>query len=299
MEKGLKIENDRVSALILDGLVTAGAKYTGNLPISGKILKNSFGRLVKDAENWEFIPVLKSFKVYENVAAGTALKVYKNHNYGINDTFYQGAVQFTVTAIDVTQDDYDVFTVASITATAEDILVMEENPATVYANSMDIVAVAEEVNFGDKIEAFIYPIANQVFDRYYLPFFLGDLADAIQIGSVMILPVNTDTVPGRYKELSGMLFQSGTDAPTAIIFVNELGAIPTYSYDSAGKYQIDSVGLFTLDKTFCMISNRQEVLISMFPKTEDYIQISSEVANTGVLTDGKLGYTSFLIRVYD
>ena len=66
------------------------------------------------------------------------------------------------------------------------------------------------------------------------------------IASLVPAPTNT------YKSYVAVLTQTGTNAPTASVKINEIGNI-TYSYGTAGEYTINSSGLFTNNKTVIFI----------------------------------------------
>jgi hypothetical protein len=51
-----------------------------------------------------------------------------------------------------------------------------------------------------------------------------------------------------YKVYSALITQTGVTAPTAIVLENTLGTI-NFSYFGLGAYYIDSLNLFTTDKT--------------------------------------------------
>jgi len=106
-----------------------------------------------------------------------------------------------------------------------------------------------------------------------------------------------------YLVYRALLNQSGTNAPTAIVLENTLGETPTFGYDAAGVYTLNTVGnVFTTDKTF--------VLVKTTPNADPFFvfyaglggenQLLLGVMNifSGVATDGELLNTSIQIIVY-
>jgi hypothetical protein len=57
-----------------------------------------------------------------------------------------------------------------------------------------------------------------------------------------------------YQVISGLISQSGTNAPTLIILENTTGVTPTTSFIDTDVYGINATGLFTEDQTWCMIA---------------------------------------------
>jgi|688.fasta_scaffold502422_3 hypothetical protein len=105
-----------------------------------------------------------------------------------------------------------------------------------------------------------------------------------------------------YLKYIANLSQSGGIAPTAVILENTLGEIPTYSYSSAGNYNINfSVVSLDTSRTYIVISPKvltadgSSVFINgMSPSTIEIITLDS--TNTGA--DGILENTTIEIRVY-
>ena len=56
----------------------------------------------------------KAGKVYEAIIAGLVPKLYKHHSFGIGDNFFDGAQVRVITAIDTTNDNYDIITVDGV-----------------------------------------------------------------------------------------------------------------------------------------------------------------------------------------
>jgi len=66
-------------------------------------------------------------------------------------------------------------------------------------------------------------------------------------------PSSAYVSPGP-KVYRALLTQSGTNAPVATVLENTLGTI-TFGYDDVGSYSINSVSLFTSNKTIISIGN--------------------------------------------
>ena len=280
------------------------AKYVGVLPHNDIVRKGSLGKLVKGTEDYEFIPILKSFKVYENISSGTALKVYPKHNMGVSDTFYDASGQNTITAIDTdTSELYHIFTVTSMSATAGDVLVQEETPETDYAAMGNIVMVAEDKYFGKDTATFVDTITNVAVNRYNLPFYLGELSAPIQLSTIQILPYNLLTVPAvadkTYKEYVGVATQTTTGAPVVTVLKNDLSAAIVYTRTGTGEYLGTLADAFTPSKTVLEISNNfldAQAGIAWVDKNSFTI---STWEHDGTVTDGLLVATAIKIRVYN
>lgn len=96
---------------------------------------------------------------------------------------------------------------------------------------------------------------------------------------------------------TGLISQSSTSDPTVIILENTTGATPTYSRIDVGVYGINATGLFTLDKTFCLI-NSGDNNYAIFRNSADQIRITT-ADGAGSATDGLLDKTEFEIRIYE
>lgn len=101
-----------------------------------------------------------------------------------------------------------------------------------------------------------------------------------------------------YKVYTALLDQSSTSAPTAIVLMNTLGATPTFSYDSTGNYSITATGIFTLNKTTCILSQYSGALISCDILSANSISITTEALVSGLAQNGILYKTMIEIRVY-
>lgn len=104
-----------------------------------------------------------------------------------------------------------------------------------------------------------------------------------------------------YKVYTALLTQVGTNPPTATVLENTIGTI-TFSYDSIGNYNINSSGLFTLNKTtvFTGMNVKNDLgIIGFAHETINTIPIVT--VNTNLLTTGQNGllYNAPIeIRVY-
>jgi hypothetical protein len=103
-----------------------------------------------------------------------------------------------------------------------------------------------------------------------------------------------------YKVYTALLSQSGTSAPTAIVLENTLGTI-TFTYTGIGQYQINSAGLFTLDKTLLFIQGSSDGDINSAYILDKLYYNTSSIINciTSGVTNGMLNKTSIEIRVYN
>ncbi len=113
-----------------------------------------------------------------------------------------------------------------------------------------------------------------------------------------------------YKVYAVLLTQTGTANPVVTIVENTLGVI-TINRDSVGRYSVNSLGLFTSNKTIVYIST----ITSSAGPYGGYASISNNSQNTiyidttkvigsgggipGTGTDNVLYNTSFEIRVYN
>jgi len=61
-----------------------------------------------------------------------------------------------------------------------------------------------------------------------------------------------------YKVYTALLNQTGTDAPIPTILKNTIGTI-TWDYISEGVYTANSLGLFTVNKTWCVAGSSFDV----------------------------------------
>jgi len=110
-----------------------------------------------------------------------------------------------------------------------------------------------------------------------------------------------------YKVYVGLLTQSSTNAPTAVVLENTLGGIPVLTYNIAGGYVVTLAGVFTLNKTFIILGttpHNQGSATSMVVAcpneslTLDSFEIST-IDNIGAQANNLLENTPIEIRVYD
>ena len=102
----------------------------------------------------------------------------------------------------------------------------------------------------------------------------------------------SDSVYG-YKVYTALLTQVGTDAPTAIILENTIGAI-VWSRTTIGGYFATLSGAFTTDKTSVLITNGSA--------NSTYIhgaQVSTSNVNVITVADGQIDKATIEIRVYN
>jgi len=105
-----------------------------------------------------------------------------------------------------------------------------------------------------------------------------------------------------YKVYTALLTQVGTNPPTAIVLENTIGNI-TFSYDSIGNYNINSSGLFTLNKTtvFTGMNGENDLgIIGFVHDTINTIPIVTVNVNLPTTSQNGLLYNSPIeIRVYE
>ena len=104
-----------------------------------------------------------------------------------------------------------------------------------------------------------------------------------------------DTEPKVYVAL---LTQTGTNAPVATVLKNTLGGTVVWTYDSAGIYIGTLIGVFTLDKTYSIISQSISNLATsvVYRTSANTVQVLS--AEEGNVVDDILSNTSIKIEVY-
>ena len=99
-----------------------------------------------------------------------------------------------------------------------------------------------------------------------------------------------------YEVYTILISQTSTSAPTAIVLENTTGETPTFSRIDVGVYGINATGLFTSDKTFCIINSGDDNF-SIFRNSADQVRITTADA-AGAATDGLLTKVEVEIRVY-
>jgi len=133
---------------------------------------------------------------------------------------------------------------------------------------------------------------------------IANLADGIdQTDAVNVRQLQMAARP--YKSYVALITQTGTSAPTAVELENTIGAI-SFSYIITGNYRAVSAGLFTLNKTTCMIaqSNSQGTGLNycyLLDSTsdEDSIVIQSKAVDMDTGVDSRLMADVIEIRVYN
>jgi len=89
------------------------------------------------------------------------------------------------------------------------------------------------------------------------------------------------------KVYAGYISQSGTDAPTVVELVNELGGTPVFSYDAPGRYIATLEGAFGATKTSFWLGPTKfggEVIYSAL-----VLQVSSDSDDTLLFISGQVG----------
>jgi hypothetical protein len=111
---------------------------------------------------------------------------------------------------------------------------------------------------------------------------------------VTIDDVLAGTYTPPYKVYSALVSQSGTNAPTAIVLENTIGAI-TFGYSSIGFYTIISDNLFIEDKTWTTPGYNDVTLldISIFRANTNTLWLQVGSGNDSLFK------TSIEIRVYN
>ena len=102
-----------------------------------------------------------------------------------------------------------------------------------------------------------------------------------------------------YKVYTALLTQTGINAPVATVLENTIGNI-WFTYNTIGEYQINSNGLFIIDKTWvvCPANTGQGDTNIVGVSDVNIIDLAtSNSSNT--LQDDLLSTTSIEIRVYN
>lgn len=119
---------------------------------------------------------------------------------------------------------------------------------------------------------------------------------------VITLPDNSGTIALQtYKSYVAVLTQTGINAPTASVKINEIGTI-TYAYQEAGEYYINSSALFTNNKTVIFVgpgsfTTGVAILGSTIGSNSIVIVYSRNTSNVG--TNGLISEVPIEIRVYN
>ena len=107
-----------------------------------------------------------------------------------------------------------------------------------------------------------------------------------------------ESVP--YKVWRGLITQTGTDEPTAIVLENTLSGDLTWSYNTVGSYGATLVGEFTEDKTFILTGNvGNDTVVSCNRFSDDVVALKTYDVSSSALTDVRLLNTSIEIKVYE
>ena len=109
----------------------------------------------------------------------------------------------------------------------------------------------------------------------------------------------TPNTNAPYKVWRGLITQTGTDEPTAIVLENTLSGDLTWIYNAAGSYGATLVGEFTADKTFILCSQAgPDTVVSTNRFDVDTITVKTYDISSVALTDARLQNNSLVIKVY-
>lgn len=102
------------------------------------------------------------------------------------------------------------------------------------------------------------------------------------------------------KVWRGLLTQSSTSAPTAVVLENSLGGTITWARTSAGLYTGTLTGAFTASKTFLSLVQGGGVdgHYQVVRTSADVITITTDDADTPAVTDSQLSSSPLEILVY-
>lgn len=111
----------------------------------------------------------------------------------------------------------------------------------------------------------------------------------------------------KYSSYQAIITQSGTSAPSATVFLNELGTTMTWGRTSAGIYTLTAGNaVFTASKTVILLSNPITGLVSylVVPTSTSVITVSTLLLSviatvlTAVATDALITNLLVEVRVY-
>lgn len=131
-------------------------------------------------------------------------------------------------------------------------------------------------------------------------------ADALAVGNGLTLGQLNTKFP--YNSYQAGVTQTGTSAPSATQFVNQLGATMTWARTSAGLYTLTAgSAVFTANKTFILLSNPITGLVSylVVPTSTSVITVSTLLLSviatvlTAVNTDALMTNLLVEVRVYN
>lgn len=125
-------------------------------------------------------------------------------------------------------------------------------------------------------------------------------SNLIVFGSNITADENSTGLLLNYKSYVALITQSGTAAPTAIVLENTLGEV-TFSYVAGGRYELTTDSLFTLDKTFALITNSNLGSNAIYQSSVNTLRINCRDLTTSgnPYLNGALNNTSIEIRVYN
>lgn len=112
----------------------------------------------------------------------------------------------------------------------------------------------------------------------------------------------------NYKSYQAIVTQSGTSAPAAIVFLNELGVSMTWGRTAAGLYTLTAgSAVLTSNKTVIILSNPVTGLVSyiVIPTSTTIITFTTILASviatvlTAVNTDALMTNLLVEVRVYN
>lgn len=126
----------------------------------------------------------KSGKVYEAVTAGTAIKMLKDHSFGIGDAYFAGATGRTISAIDTTSSDlYDTFTVDGVVTLLINEVVYSTASGAVASTGLAVIA--EDVVYKKTSDTVSLAIADiAILDLAKMPNFWAAAIEASMIKAV-------------------------------------------------------------------------------------------------------------------
>ena len=125
-------------------------------------------------------------------------------------------------------------------------------------------------------------------------------SNLIVFGSNITADENSTGLLLNYKSYVALITQSGTAAPTAIVLENTLGEV-TFSYVAVGSYKVITSDLYTLDKTFALITNSKRGTNSIHRENISDLRINCRdlSASGNPYMNDALESTTIEIRVYN
>jgi len=125
-------------------------------------------------------------------------------------------------------------------------------------------------------------------------------SNLIVFGSNITADENSTGLLLNYKSYVALITQSGTAAPTAIVLENTLGEV-TFSYIGVGRYNVITNSLFTLNKTFALITNSNRGTNAIYQIDVDNFRIYCKdlTASGNPFLNDALDNTTIEIRVYN